>query len=615
MALGYLLYGAPLGPDAVISWWSVAGAFLIFSSFLTGLYSAGSYLALKANDPHAGAPFAYGALLFCFLAALLGHLGFIAFSYRPLAILLLLGASILGKNLFLPKFHFAKEASLLFAFAALTALLYLALSFTLDSMPDPLYVYLTAPRIFSEAGSIHLPAHFPIALQSGLWEYLFLWGNMLLGSSDGGGLIVGQFFGQWLHLLLGVFGSVFALRRILLRLIPSLDSSWLTILLLFPFLSIAFANSAYLAKNDWGAIFFALTGLTLLLEDRPRLAGIFWGAAFTVKYSIAFSFLGFFLLWRRCTLKSFCELSFFALLSAMPILFRNALFTGNPLFPTFNQFFHSPFLGPSWEGIKAFSGTGLSWSAERFQQISLLFRETPLVLLSFFLLPALLWRAVRAHWRIAAAGFFPLILFLLFSGTKAEVRLIGAAFFFVPLFALLVLREIYLRYAPRPWAIHALSALLILLTLLYTKHPLVMPFVAFQQKTPAEEIRSFPAGMASAWLRLQYPEAKVASGGETRLYYLLPLKVQRIWDNPEIDRALWAQNSVQGLYRVLDEAGFDFLLLTSSLWDTYYDQTRWDLFSRSSLKFPQAVPFQTETERVIDIKAMRRLVDTLPGKP
>lgn len=604
---GYYLYGSPAGPDALITLSQVLGAFLLFLFFLLGVFSWGSWLAKKFRAEGTGSELAFGALFFCFLASLLGQLGLIGFSFWPIAVLLLLLGPLLSP-LQIRKPEISLR-NLPLIFGLLTLSLYLCLSFTLDSMPDPLWYHLTGPRLFSEAGSIYLPETFPIAMKSGLWETLFLWGNQLLGAPKDGGLIAGQYFGQWTHLLIAFLGSVFAFRRVVRNLLPSLDSFWLGIFTLFPLLSNTFVNTAYLAKNDWGAVFFALFGLVMLLEARPRLAGLFLGAAFTAKYTIAFSFLGFvFLLpWNKLKLRQLAELGAFFLAGAAPILLRNAYFTGNPLFPTFNSVFHSPWLGPSWLGIEAFSGSGIQ--LRRPGQLWELLTQSPFVLfafLSFVLLPKL-----KSHWRIAAAGFVPLTLFFLFTGVKAETRLLGAAFLFVPLFGLVGLRQFLSRFKLPPALVFGVFVLLLLP---FLKFPWRAPLLLFSYGSPAEEIRYHPGGAASAWLRLNAPEARVASGAETRLYYLLPLGVQRIWDNPELDRKLYAEDSVHGLYKVLDEAGIDYLLLTSSLWDTYFDQARWDLLTKATLKFPEALAYQTQESRVVDIKKMRKLVDTLPRK-
>src|SRR5690606_28823734 len=62
---------------------------------------------------------------------------------------------------------------------------------------DSLWYHLTSSRYWFEAGKIYLPELFPIALKTGLWDYNFLLGQILLGGPEAGGLISAHLFGQW----------------------------------------------------------------------------------------------------------------------------------------------------------------------------------------------------------------------------------------------------------------------------------------------------------------------------------------------------------------------------------------------------------------------------------
>lgn len=623
--IGFIFYGAPLGPDSIDSWRVIFGAFALFLTFLISLMSWGLLIARQLNQQKSETILAFGALFYCFLAAALGHLGLIHYSQQKIAILILfLGPLLLtlsewrnsnsnSGNLDLPRLK--PQWTLCFIAFMICA----PLSFTFDSMADPLWYHLVGPRLFTDSGKIYLPPEFPIALKSGLWEYLFIWGNMILGGPEGSGLIAGQTFGQWTHMFIGLTGSYFLLQKIFAYLFPKEGAAFICVLTLYAIFSTELMNVSHLAKNDWGAVLFALAGLLFALEKKYFWAGVFYGAAFTSKYTVAFSFLGFLFLVPKqfYSPRNILKFLFSFGLGISPICLRNLFLTGNPLFPTMNSFFHSPLLGPSWRGIEAFSGHGLDWSASRIIQVETIFNQSFLMvpaLIFCLLLPFIEW--IKKNWRIAAAGFFPVVVFFTFAGTKAEVRLLGPTIFFVIAFGGINLKELLTRFTPKTIASNLFfTALAVLPICPLLAKPLSFWNQIVQQDAPSLEIRKHPGGAASAWMRMNLPfQTKIASGSETRLYYLTPMAVTRIWDDPLIDRKLREQFDVKGLFQVLDEAGIQYLLITNSLWDTYYDRQRWDLIAAATLKFPQALSFSTETSRVLDIKKMRTLVDTLEIK-
>lgn len=621
--IGFFLYGAPQDADSVASWIPMFGAFLLFLSYFFSTLAWGRLISKATRLDAKIYALPLGCAAMCFSAAILGHLRLIGYSYQSLAIFLLALGPILislqerNQNRAWPSLSYLRFPQWLFlAGFACATLTFASLTFSLDSMADPLWYHLTAARLFSDAGKIYLPPHFPIAFKSGLWEYNFIWGNFVLAGPAGGGLIAGQLFGQWTHFFLGTIGSWLIFRQIAEKLLPDLSAEWILMLASLALFSHELVNVSYLGKNDWGAILFALTGLLLFLENRFSLAGFFWGAAFTSKYTEAFSMLGFLLLIPRdfWNFRGMAKAAAFFLIGSAPIFMRNFIYTGNPLFPTMNQFFHSAQLGPSWDGIAAFSGTGISWSSARISQLKETLAQSPLIypaILGLLAIP--FFASARKHWKIAASGFFPLGIFISFVGQKAEIRLLGPSIFFILLFGVIFLKELIYRAFQRSEKTILLFSILIFVPAL----SYFLPAMKFwrapgSSMPPTEWIRTHPGGAASAWMRMNLPSGtKIASGAETRIYYLSAQEVSRIWDDPVVDRKLFQERDIKGLYKVLDEAGIQYLLITNALWDTYFDQARWDLISKSTVRFPQAVPFSTENSRVIDVKKMRKFVDEL----
>lgn len=598
---GLFLYGAPSGPDSLMPGRAIVGDFFLFLAFALSAFSWGRIFLKKGE---AAAALALGVLFYCFLAALLGHLG--ALQSFPLALGFLAAAPLfLWRDRFL--LPVVSLPSVPYLITALLFLVLAARTFYLDGMPDPFWYHLTSARLFSDAGRIYLPEHFPIAFHSGLWEYLFLWGNYFLAGPDGGGLIAGQYWGQWVHFFLGFLLSFFAFRALLKRLAPPVPMAWFACFLCLPFFSRELMEMATLAKNDWGAIAFGLWAAVFALGNRPVLAGLFAGAAFSAKYTLAFALLGFCFLplpLSRVFIRNFLLA---AVLAAAPILGRNFFFTGNPVFPAANGIFQSPWLGPSWDSLTAFSGQGAHLGREKIPMFFEWLRQSPL---HFILLPALLLTPIfgKKYWRLAALTALPLVLFFVFTGARSEPRFLGPSLLFGIFYACLMLHTLGRRFFPAHSERSLFPLILFLLALPALRLPSLAPLF---KKIPAEEIRSHLGGQASAWLRMNASPGEVATAGETRLYYLLPLRAIRVWDDPQLDRALHREMSALGLFRVLDEAGIKYLLLTEALLDVCYDLDRWTLLAKASARFPQAVPFQTLDSRVVDVKKMRAIFEKL----
>lgn len=113
------------------------------------------------------------------------------------------------------------------------------------------------------------------------------------------------------------------------------------------------AVSATWAKNDLLATALSLAALCWILAGPPRrltascvIAGLLCGGAFITKYcagSMAVSVLVAIVLVRRMNPARFASVSAGFLAAAAPVLSRNFLMTGNPVFPFASGVFPSPF--------------------------------------------------------------------------------------------------------------------------------------------------------------------------------------------------------------------------------------------------------------------------------
>ena len=321
IAIGMLILGPPAPVDEPFSRFQVWGAFLVFwgwafSLFAWGHLIRGAVLPSAEFEAPDRSPFrlvwldlAVGTAAAFLVAVILGHSGVLGPQLRPLAIgTAMLGPILAGwregaphSKLLRPKLmRAARERwrSLNWpervAIGSIVVLLVLRMfhGFRIASHGDPYIYELMAPRVWFETGKIWVPPHLPYIAQAGSWNYLYLWNFLLLGGRPGEGLIAVQHFSQWSHLILGMGGSALALHAVLTGLGVGSRWKWLGILgaLTLPELR----DVATLVKGDWGTIFWATSGVALLLVTKKRslrataAIGAFFGLAFTAKFTSAY---------------------------------------------------------------------------------------------------------------------------------------------------------------------------------------------------------------------------------------------------------------------------------------------------------------------------------------
>jgi hypothetical protein len=98
-------------------------------------------------------------------------------------------------------------------------------------------------------------------------------------------------------------------------------------------------------KNDLISAFFIFLGVRFLLEKRFALSALFWGFSVGVKYSNALPLIIFLVIFlikeKKLPLK---KLAIFALVIAaaiLPLLIKNHIYIGNPVFPFLGDYFPS----------------------------------------------------------------------------------------------------------------------------------------------------------------------------------------------------------------------------------------------------------------------------------
>jgi hypothetical protein len=580
---GGLLYAEPKGPDVLQGAGHLAGAFLLFLFYLFAQLSWGGLLArLVGREAPLWERFFLGSALATLLPATLGFLPVVGAGYRPVWMAFLLLGCVLS---LLREFRRPSLLQLRPSWPDLAVLLGFALALASAFAPhafwDSLWYHLTASRYWFEAGRVHLPDLFPVALKTGIWDYHFLLGQVLLGGPDGGGLIAAQLFGQWASVSCAFF-SYLVLRSTAFALTPfAVFAGILGTELFFV---------APFAKNDWAAVFYGLAAAAYFLEKRgPVLVGAAAGLAFAAKLTTGFFLLPLLALQgRRCGIRGSAFLIGAFLALASPLLLRNLYFTGNPFFPALSGLF-SAFLGPSWSGIEAYEGLTFSWSGIR-EKLTFLARDN-LALAGLLLLP----------FACPLSGAFLLLslpLFFFFTGPKAEWRLLGPGLVLGAAFGALALERLLGRL---PRIAGRASLLALGATLLYLAP---LPW-STRLEDPSLQIRSWISGSSLAWLRLHGEEGLAATLNEQRIYYLFPRPPLRAFDLPRLDRALAGASDTAEAVAALRQEGVRYLVLSAEFLDRYHNRRVVDWMYELSEREAGAVVFREQYSRVLDLERVR----------
>ncbi len=324
----------------LIAAWGVALLFcLVVSASLFGyIFCFASYL--KNQPYYISYPLGFGfSLSLIFLVGIFG-------GYTPFiqGIILVLGFMFFifrCKKITLPPIELEKKDWIWI----LLPLVYFITRFFSAGLPqqhsDPLYYHLAAPKLWVELGQIKLTEEHPSFVQATLWESLYGFPLLFLGAKGWFNHVVTHVYAQWMHVFWGQIASLVLARALLQKFFQNKLSfnkaffvSWLCLCL--P----CHEWTGGLAKNDFILCLLIFSSLLSILDKRFFIGGLLVGLAFSTK------FLAF---WFFCGALVFIPYKKFHLyflgvfLGFLPVLLRNFLNTGDPLFPIFDST-----LGPHW---------------------------------------------------------------------------------------------------------------------------------------------------------------------------------------------------------------------------------------------------------------------------
>ncbi len=293
------------------------------------------------------------------LGAVRGYWPLLGWIVTAIALAFGLPALLADVRLAVPKFPTSRRNQALACFALFILLTSLLLALAPPTAWDSLVYHLTGPRIYLEAGGLAHDVDLPFLGFPQAGSMLFLWGQMLVGPE----------LAQLLHLTFAVLTLVL-MTELAKVLVPG--ASWLASALILGVPSAAMLMSwAYV---EWIVMYAALASFTLLrAKDSPGggrritifkgrealvLAGFFAGMAFNTKYTAVGIILGliFVMILEHRSWRAAGIFIGIVAVSILPYLLKNAVLTGNPVYPFF-------FDGKFWDSHRAFwyarVGTGL----------------------------------------------------------------------------------------------------------------------------------------------------------------------------------------------------------------------------------------------------------------
>ncbi len=628
MLIGHALWGAPSDPDVGIPPLRLLGAAFIFLFFAHAAWSWGEWLRFRWVDTQDdrwswGAGVLSLGLGLCFLIAaigLLGHLGAVRFGSAGIGIMILaLGPCLLAVH----STGRSRRAEPTPRHGLSTAVLVLTMALVVsDRMlratliqghTDPHMAHLLAARYWLQTGSMSIPAFQPGAASAWYWEHLYLWGQWLLGGPDGGGVLEGQIFAQWTHVLFGYLGSLAALRHLGALLGLDAVSAWA--LALVGAGSRGLQDVIFFAKNDWGAIFFSLTLLVTGLDpDRSRGAvravvlGLLSGAAVGVKMNtIPYVAASLVLLHSRPLrlreLGISCLVAFVAL---VPLFVRNWIAVGDPLTFALGGRLGIEAWGPSMGAIvKRHTG---SWSLDPavwLSQFRTLLADNPLNLLAPVIsVLALVLRGFRCLLAPVGIGWIGLLPFLPRRISVLIPRWFGLGLVLLPSLVaaglLKAAQGIPLLRKSWIWLVAAL-AYYGNFTHSQSIQDIVNTGTGLLAVRQADIILG---GEAKAWIRLNLPkEAPVVTTGDNLLYLVLHHNIRSSRDDPALISALFKVTDPRRVLWVFARQGMRYVLDTVH-WDSYY----WTYASHAvhvlAREHPEAIVFAGKASMVIDLEAL-----------
>lgn len=521
-----------------------------------------------------------GSFFLSLVMMLGGVVGALGDSFRFLYLIILSGG-IFGlpfdvfKNFFAALKDAAHDSLILAPAAAILIFSGFLLSGASALIPfqDVFSYHLYSPWRWWVEGRIFFDPNYPHLFLASYWEHLYMWAFPLMGS-EGNSMLGALIFSQWVHAGIGFGGTFLAIFSIMKHL--RIPSAWSIVAAIAGSTIFPLLWTAWLAKNDFGALFWYLGSLYFLLRLRPVLAGLAAGMALAAKLSIFFGLVFvpvvIFILWpARKAIRPFFLFVSALLAGALPLFLRNALTTGNPVFPLLQNVFGGAAVSESMQlfSYGALESAGLEVNALSFFPV--LFRialKEPLLPICALLLGWALIRKRREEFSllsIAVLSFGPPVLWL---GYMAEdflhIRYLAPAICLISFLPLLFLLKLKVIQKSRPVEHFLLVAILLFL---FASRGYVPWRDLAAPGNRAEFFENYVSrsdgGACKAWMAENIGALSPVLSMEDDSLYLLPLKNVRVaFHDPKIDQIIRQEKRPEELFGQLRSLGVKFVYNT-----------------------------------------------------
>ncbi len=620
LSLGIWLFGFP--SQWINSWWGFAPLALYFASFSLGILGWG-VIGKKLFHSEAASIWLFSSFAAVVMGMLAGHLGLLGATHRWIFMALL----IIG--IYSAEFRELKPAFLYFKNPWLSALLFFVFALRMftaylpQAHGDPLLYHLMGPRLWNQAGAVHLNHDLPIPLLAATWEYFFLWPQVLFTSEPASvaQLALAQVFSQWIHLLWGLYGSVVVLDALLAKKGKRFDELTRS-LFIFALIFVGSLHwTAALAKNDCAVAFWCL-GSWLFLQDGfagKRKTYLFWGGIFagfavSAKISAILFFIPLALVlgfdWFRKNkarmLQGFSLATLGAVLGVAPVYLRNWIETRDPFYTMFAHWFPSVWISQSWaDHFNTHQPSGSFHVLEMLRERSAQFaHETPVMWL-WALFPILLFKRETRRQLTPFADWIALFLIAItlmitVVMPDAELRYLGAALWVAAVmgiwFAVVALNEFI------PAQRKKVEVLLLIVMVAASKLPTHFLWKFFRSSPGEAYVLKHTGGETKAWLRTHAGDHLVVIVGDNETYYLSTIHTTVLTERPDIDRATYGQKDGALYLKGVCETSHAGLLLDTRA-------TEFGLQLRfPALPWSSAVDFEAGGSRVYNLARLQELV-------
>jgi hypothetical protein len=328
-------------------------------------------------------------------------------------------------------------------------------------------------------------------------------------------------------------------------------------------------------KNDLPSALFVLLGVYYFLKDRKYLSALFWGFSIGIKYTNCIPLAVFLLLYFIKSikdkhiptyLKQSVIIGLIIIAILVPLMVKNYMFTGNPIFPFFHHYFDNKI--QYWDATRF---TLLEQDAKKLFHsytdvlkfpISLSFEELgsggivgPLFLM---FLPFLV---IKREKRLLLLGF-ALLTLLVGGNFKLSTRVWYIAFIFLSIYVAIAYESISQKIMT------VLFFIIIgfnVLTAFGLHEYLYRSYNLFSGKQSIEEYKSFrfPTYRAIAFANKEIPPGSpILIVGEAKNYYLKhPYCVASGYDYSILKKYLEKSRTVEEFIAAVKADGFRYIIL------------------------------------------------------